>query len=206
MSDSQPPPSGQIPGKSSNSGLFIAGIVLLGALMAGLLYWRFRPEPAPPPAPTAAVTQARPAEPAPADAPPPPPPPPPEEKPDAGAAAAAPRAAGSGAAAAGKGPCAGRCGDGEPSSALTSAVNTTAQSARGCYNRALRTSEVSGRMVVSVQVGSTGAVCNAAIVEDSVGSSDIASCVLGRFRGKSFPPPTSGCVVVNVPINFTIKQ
>jgi hypothetical protein len=85
-------------------------------------------------------------------------------------------------------------------------VNGAARSAQGCYNRALRTSEASGRMVVRVQVGSTGAICGASIVEDSVHSSDIASCVLGRFRGKSFPPPKSGCVVVNVPINFTIKQ
>jgi hypothetical protein len=61
-------------------------------------------------------------------------------------------------------------------------------------------------MTVSVQVASTGAVCSAALIEDTVGSGEIASCVLGRFRGKSFPPPKSGCVVVNVPINFTIKQ
>jgi len=204
VSESQPPPSGQIPGKPRNSGLYIAGIAVLCALMGGLLYWRFRPEPAPSaPTPTAATT----AQPAPAEPPPvfaPPPPPPPEEVADAGATAAKP--SGSGVGAAGKGPCGGRCGDGEPSSALTSAVNGAAQSARGCYNRALRTAEVSGRMVVSIQVGSTGAVCSASIAEDSVQSSEISSCVLGRFRGKSFPPPTSGCVVVNVPINFTIKQ
>jgi hypothetical protein len=30
--------------------------------------------------------------------------------------------------------------------------------------------------------------------------------VLNRFRGRSFPAPTSGCVVVNIPISFAIKQ
>jgi hypothetical protein len=61
-------------------------------------------------------------------------------------------------------------------------------------------------MTVSVQVGSNGSVCSASIVSDSVNSNEISSCVLGRFRGRSFPSPQSGCVVVNIPINFTIKQ
>jgi hypothetical protein len=61
-------------------------------------------------------------------------------------------------------------------------------------------------MTVSVQVGSSGAVCGASIANDSVNSGEISSCVLGRFRGRTFPPPESGCVVVNIPIAFTIKQ
>ena len=61
-------------------------------------------------------------------------------------------------------------------------------------------------MTVSVQVGSNGTACGTSIVNDSVHSSEVSSCVLGRFRGQSFPPPTSGCVTLNVPINFTVKQ
>ena len=202
MPASIPPPSEQIPGKPSGTGLYVAGILVLALLMGGLLYWKTRPEPAPPPAPLAATTPPKPEEPVPLHAPPPPPPI--EEVEDAGAdAKAASGPAGSGSAP--KGACA-KCGDGEPSSALASAVNGAARSAQGCYNRALRSGEASGRMTVSVQVGSTGAVCSASIVDDSVRSGEISSCVLGRFRGKSFPPPKSGCVVVNVPINFTIKQ
>lgn len=203
MSDSSPPPSAQIPGKSSGTGFYLVGIVVFGALTAGLLYWKLRPQPAPAPAPTAtqAPVEARPVQPV-LNAPPPPPPL--EEVEDAGAAPG--NSAAGAAPPPPKGPCTGKCGDGEPSAALSSAVNATAQSARGCYNRALRTSEVSGRLMVSLHVGSTGAVCSASIVEDSVHSGEIASCILSRFRGKSFPPPKSGCVVVNVPINFTIKQ
>ncbi|WP_437674742.1 AgmX/PglI C-terminal domain-containing protein [Sorangium sp. So ce131] len=199
-----PPPSQQIPGKSSNTGLYIAGMVVLAALIAGLLYWRLRPEPAPT---AAAPTAATPAEAKPADPPPfapPPPPPPVDEVEDAGVDAG--KVATGQPSTTGKGPCTGKCGDGVGSPALDSAVLGLARSAQGCYNRALRTSEVSGKLTVSVQVGSSGAVCNASIVNDSVGSNEIASCVLGRFRGKSLPPPQSGCVVVNVPINFTIKQ
>jgi hypothetical protein len=61
-------------------------------------------------------------------------------------------------------------------------------------------------MTVSVQVGPSGSVCNASLAADSVHSSEIASCVLNRFRGQSFPPPSGGCVTVNIPISFTIKQ
>jgi hypothetical protein len=77
--------------------------------------------------------------------------------------------------------------------------------ARTCYKRALRTSEVSGSISVSVQVGSNGAVCGAAITKDTIGSSEIASCVLAKFQGKTFPAPQSGCVVVNIPIRFEIQ-
>lgn len=206
MSASMPPSSQQIPGKSGNSGLYIAGMVVLAALMAGLLYWKLRPEPT---APTAAPTAAAPVASKPADPPPlfaPPPPPPVDEVEDAGADAGKVASGGQGPAAAGKSPCSGKCGDGASSPALDSAVLGLARSAQGCYNRALRTSEVSGKLTVSVQVASTGAVCSASILNDTVGSNEIASCVLGRFRGKSLPPPQSGCVVVNVPINFTIKQ
>ncbi|WP_129354650.1 AgmX/PglI C-terminal domain-containing protein [Sorangium cellulosum] len=172
--------------------------------MAGLLYWKLSPEPAPAPvAQTAAPTESRPADPPPLFAPPPPPPV--EEVEDAGVDAGK-VASGQSPQGAGKSPCSGKCGDGATSPALDSAVLGLARSAQGCYNRALRTSEVSGKLTVSVQVASTGAVCSASILNDTVGSNEIASCVLGRFRGKSLPPPQSGCVVVNVPINFTIKQ
>lgn len=205
MSASMPPSSEQIPGKASNTGLYVAGIVILAALMAGLLYWKLSPEPAPAPvARTAVPTESRPTEPPPLFAPPPPPPV--EEVEDAGVDAGGKVASGQSPQGAGKSPCSGKCGDGETSPALDAAVLGLARSAQGCYNRALRTSEVSGKLTVSVQVASTGAVCSASILNDTMGSNEIASCVLGRFRGKSLPPPKSGCVVVNVPINFTIKQ
>lgn len=209
MSASMPPSSEQIPGKSGGSGPYIAGMVVLAALMAGLLYWKLRPEPAAPvaaPSATAPVATTPP-EPAPLHAPPPPPPI--EEIEDAGTKADAGKVTSGqspqGAGSSGKGPCSAKC-DGSLSSALDSAITGLARSAQGCYNRALRTSEVSGKLTVSVQVGSNGAVCGASIVNDTVNSGEIASCVLGRFRGKSLPPPQGGCVVVNVPINFTIKQ
>lgn len=95
---------------------------------------------------------------------------------------------------------------GQSTGALTSALRGRAQSAQGCYNRALRTSEVSGSMTVRVQVGPGGQVCSASLSADSVHSNEISSCVLSRFRGQTFPPPSGGCATLDIPISFSIKQ
>lgn len=192
-----------IPGKSSGVGVYVAGIGVLAAAIIGLLVWRSRAStpPPPPPPPPVTATQA-PAPPPPQFAPPPPPRIEAEPEPTATASGTGGKSVGG---TGGPNPC-GKCGEGEGNSSLSSAVQAAAAGARGCYNRALQKGEVQGRMNVSVQVGSTGQVCSAAISNDSVGSPQVSSCVLSRFQGRSFPPPTKGCVVVNVPINFTIKQ
>ncbi len=191
-----------IPGKSSGVGLYVAGIGVMAAAIIGLLVWRSRATPAPvPPPPTATVTQTAAAPPPPQFAPPPPPKIEVEPEPTATATAGGVGAKGGSG---GPNPC-GKC-EGEGNSALSSAIQSAAAGARGCYNRALQKGEVSGRMNVSVTVGSGGQVCGASISNDTVGSPQVSSCVLARFQGRSFPPPTKGCLVVNVPINFTIKQ
>ena len=192
-----------IPGKSSGVGVYVAGIGVMAAAIIALLVWRSRstPPPAPPPPPPTATQTA--AAPPPMFAPPPPPKIETDPEPTATATASGGSPGGTGAG--GPNPC-GKCGSGEGSSALSSAIQSAAGGARGCYNRALQKGAVEGRMNVSVQVGSGGQVCSAAITSDTVGSPQVSSCVLSRFQGRSFPPPAKGCVVVNVPINFTIKQ
>lgn len=202
---SQPPPSHHIPGHSGGGGTYLVGaVVLIGAAIA-LFAWKKCGAP-PVTAQATSVAQSASAppkrdEPAPLYAPPPPPK---LEEEDAGvdAGKAPPKSTGGPA---GPGPCGSKC-EGQATSALQSALRARAQSAQGCYQRALRTSEVSGSLTVSVQVGPSGQVCSASLTNDSVHSSEVASCVLGRFRGQSFPPPTGGCIVANIPISFTIKQ
>lgn len=190
-----------IPGKSSGVGVYVAGIGIMAVLIVGLLVWRSRATPPPlPPLPTATATQTTVAAPPPQFAPPPPPKIEVEPEPTATAVAGGTGVKGAG----GPNPC-GKC-EGESNSALSSAIQSAAAGARGCYNRALQKGEVSGRMNVSVTVGSGGQVCGAAITSDTVGSPQVSSCVLSRFQGRSFPAPSKGCLVVNVPINFTIKQ
>lgn len=196
MSDSE------IPEKNSGAGLYLIGALVLAGGAAGI-YFMTRDE-APPPV-AAVVPSAKPAEPM-MEAPPPPPPPPPPTATESASAAPAdtakPAVVGTGG---GLGACS-QCGQGVPSSALSSALQGAAGSAQGCYKRALRTTAAAGRITVAVSVGSTGQVCSASIANDTLGSPEISNCVLSRFQGKSFPKPEQGCVVVNIPINFKLSE
>ena len=200
MSGSQAP-SG-FPPKSGGSGPYVIGILLLLAVGGGILY-KMQDKPVPPP-PVEPVKTVEPV----INTPPPPPPPPPEEvdagTPDSGKTAL-PATAGNGLK--GPLPCGGKCGDGVSSAALESEIRNAARTAQGCYNRALRSSgsEASGSITVSVQVGPTGSVCGASVVQDDLHASDITQCVLGRFRSRSFPAPERGCVVLNQRIKFELS-
>ncbi len=204
---SQPPPSEQIP-EHSGGGLYLAGaVVLVGAAVALFSWKRCNAQPATSQATSATATATVPPKvetPAPLFAPPPPPK---VDEDDAGVDAGKPPPRSNGGSSA-AGPSLGPCGNcvGEATGALQSALSGRASSAKGCYNRALRTSEVSGSMTVSVQVGPGGQVCSASLTNDSVHSNEIANCVLGKFRGQTFPPPSGGCVTVNIPINFTLAS
>lgn len=141
------------------------------------------------------------------------PPPPPEEEEDAGVDAGAakaengtpangqPKVASTG----GTGVCA-QCGKGQVSGALQTAVAQTGGLARGCYNRALRQGGAEGSIMVSVSVGSDGSLCGARVSNDTLGNPGLTQCVLGKFQGRSYPKPEKGCVVLNVPISFSMKQ
>jgi TonB family protein len=182
----------------------LGALALIGAAI-GLYFWK-RPAPPSVTPQSVSATATVPTVEAPVAMYAPPPPPKLDDEPDAGLDAGKAPAAKGPAAAGGTAP--GPCGvcTGAATGALSSALRGRAQSAQGCYNRALRTSEVSGSMTVSVQVGPSGQVCSASLANDSVHSNEISSCVLGRFRGQTFPPPSGGCVTVNIPISFTIKQ
>ncbi|MBM4361481.1 MAG: AgmX/PglI C-terminal domain-containing protein, partial [Deltaproteobacteria bacterium] len=105
----------------------------------------------------------------------------------------------------GGGGCSGAC-KGNATPALQAALGGAAGSARGCYERALRTnSMLQGKLVVGVRVAPGGGTCNASIVTDTLGDGAVGSCVLQKFRGGTFPAPAGGCVDVQVPISFMPK-
>jgi hypothetical protein len=109
------------------------------------------------------------------------------------------------AVAAGGGGC-GTC-SGEVPPQLRSALASAANSARGCYERALRQNAMlQGKMLVSVKVGTHGNSCSANLVSDSLGDPSVATCVLQKFRGGQFPAPKGGCAEVNVPISFIPRR
>src|SRR5690606_31239144 len=140
-----------------------------------------------------------------------PPPPPEEEEEDAGAKDEGEKKAASAdsktpAPASGGGGACAQCGQGVVSSALQTAVMQTGGLARGCYNRALRQGGAEGSIMVSVSVGAEGNLCGARITSDSVGNPGLTQCVLSKFQSRSYPKPERGCVVLNVPISFSMKQ
>ena len=193
------------PQKSGGGANYLIGMFALLAAIGGIV-WFVRGSDKP--QPTTTKIDPKPPEPV-NNAPPPPAPPKLEDLPDAGDDAGIDAgktdvkpSAGTGG---GSGTCS-KCTEGVSSAALNSKVQGLAGSAQGCYNRALRNSAAAGKIVVSVQVGSNGGVCNASITQDTVGSSEISQCVLGRFRNVSLPAPEKGCVTLNVPINFKIAQ
>lgn len=213
---SSAPPPADLPRGSATP--YLIGILIFGAGIVALLYARCSAETAAP-TPQAQNQVAPPPSGAPVNADLPefaPPPPPPEDAGSDAAADAGAADAGQGqvktastgeagdAPAGPAGACA-NCGQGKPTSALVSAVRGTAGTAQGCHNRALRSGGVQGKMTVAVSVGSTGSVCGASITSDTVGNPALSSCVLGKFRGRSYPKPESGCVVINVPLNFAVK-
>jgi hypothetical protein len=200
------------PPKSSSLGYGI-GALIFAVLIAALLYSRCSEDKqATNTQPVANKPAPSPSEVVQADLPEFAPPPPPEEDagsdagPEAADAGVASKTApaGSGGTPGESGACA-KCGQGEASSALVSAVQSTGASAQGCYNRALRAGGAEGRLSVAVSIGSNGSVCGANITSDTVGDPAISQCVLGKFRGRSYPKPTSGCVVINQPISFKVR-
>lgn len=203
MTPSQSPRSSipsTVPKKSSGAP-YVIGIVVLVALIVGLVWFKFSRDKEPPAQPPViqSVTQN--------NTPPPPVfdiPAPPEL--DAAADAVADttkKPAGGGGVTLCSSPC---TGNAPP--ALRSALSGTASAARGCYERALRTNAMlEGRMMVAVRVASNGNVCSASIAQDSVGSPQVSSCVIGLFSGKRFPPVTGGrCADVQVPLSFKPRE
>lgn len=107
------------------------------------------------------------------------------------------------AAATGRAGCEGSC-IGRAGSALRSALATRGAAARSCYNMALRRNEgLGGKMTIQMRLSSSGAVCSVQVVDDSLGDSGVAACVIAKFRSARFPAPTGGCVDAAVPLNFT---
>jgi TonB family protein len=187
---SRPPPT-------SGGAVYIVVAVALVVAIIGLVYWKLKASDAPATAAGAiapVVTTASPlAE--------PPPPPPPIDEPVAAIDAGPTRMATSYS----PGQVA-KCG-GAINNALSSAVSARAGAARPCYERALRVNaSLQGKLTVSVRVDPQGNVCSASISQDAVHSPEVSNCVTGMFRSAKFPPPTGGCMDVNIPLNFTPRE
>lgn len=210
MSESSLPPS---PPTHSSNGLLIGGALVALLAVGGGVFFATRGGEEPQPTTVAATAAAVVSTPARSPAPPPPPPPPPPEEevttaPVATSASNTPgKVAGSGGTSApqeNKGPagCSGGC-TGSADATLRDALRLRGASAKGCYNKALRSNAtLRGKMTVAVRVNPSGSACSASAASDSLGDPSVTSCILQKFRSGSYPKPKGGCVDVQVPLNF----
>ncbi len=206
MPESSLPPS---PPTTNNNGLLIGGAVV-ALLAAGGIFLALNGSkgedqaPATPPPAVEPTTVRAP--------PPPPPPPPPAEEPTAVPSASTAAAvqskptpgAGGATPTEGRGPagCSGEC-TGSADAGLRDALRLRGASAKGCYNKALRSNPtLQGKMTIAVRVSPTGTACSASVASDSLGDASVSSCILQQFRAGSYPKPKGGCVNVQVPLNF----
>lgn len=89
---------------------------------------------------------------------------------------------------------------------LAGALRKAAQEAQRCYNRALRTADVQGSLMVKVQVEASGDICRVAIESSGPEVATMDSCVRALFEGRRFSPIAGGCLQVNIPVSFSIKD
>jgi len=94
--------------------------------------------------------------------------------------------------------------DGEMDPSLVSKeVRTRIGAVKACYERALKKRpDLSGKVKVRWSITAAGMVSDVEIEEDSVGDSEVTSCMKGLVRRWRFPAPSGGSVVVVYPFIF----
>jgi hypothetical protein len=83
-----------------------------------------------------------------------------------------------------------------------SAVKTREVQARPCYDRVLAADRtLRGRMRVLVRLRDDGSVCETRVLASDL-PADMGRCVARVLGGTSYPPPSGGCIDVEVPLTF----
>lgn len=78
---------------------------------------------------------------------------------------------------------------------------------KGCYERALkRNPSLSGKIKIRWTITAAGTVSGIEIDEDTLGDSEVASCIKRLIAGWRFPAPSGGAVEVVFPFVFQASQ
>lgn len=98
--------------------------------------------------------------------------------------------------------------DGELDPSLVSKeVRTRIGAIKACYERALkRNPSLSGKVKVRWTITAAGTVSSVEIEEDSMGDSEVSSCIKGLVSRWRFPAPSGGSVEVVYPFVFQASQ
>lgn len=122
----------------------------------------------------------------------------------AGVAVAGGRAGGRGGARAGAAGADGVGGDARSNASLLAVVRRYAPGIQFCYDNELKkTPGLGGKLVATLTVAAAGDVTDAVIIQDSVGSPNLAVCALAQIRAWRFPQIPDGVVTFKTPFVFT---
>ena len=95
-------------------------------------------------------------------------------------------------------------GDIRSSQSLLAVVKRYAPGIQFCYENELKKSPaLRGKMIVSLTVEADGRVSSVILVEDSLASQSVSSCVLAQMQGWKFPAIAEGVVTFKTPFVFT---
>ena len=73
-----------------------------------------------------------------------------------------------------------------------------------CYGNELkRDPGLKGKLVVALTVAASGQVTEAVVVQNTVGSSRLASCAIAQIKEWRFPPIAEGSTTFQAPFVFT---
>lgn len=191
-----PPPSSSLrpPAESGGSIKYLAVVALLGAGLLGLLVWKHFAADAPPVVVAPPPVHSAPVNPHEDDVPPPPP------IEDLGSDTGPPKSTGSSNTTV----CDTKLCSGGMTSDLEAALAFRAKTAHKCYDDALaQDSTLRGSVKISVRIASNGNICSANPASSDLANPNVANCIANRFRQAGhFPPPSGGCLDVNVPISL----
>jgi TonB family protein len=94
--------------------------------------------------------------------------------------------------------------DARSNASLLAVIRRYAAGVQYCYENELTAHPgLGGRLVVNLTVAASGAVTEARVVQNTVGSSRLESCVIAQVRTWRFPSIREGVVTFNTPFLFT---
>jgi hypothetical protein len=81
-------------------------------------------------------------------------------------------------------------------------VTARADRAKPCYDQALAADPaLHGRVRVVVRIEENGSVCESRVVASDM-PADMSQCIAHVLGGSSYPPPSGGCIDVEIPLSF----
>jgi TonB family protein len=90
---------------------------------------------------------------------------------------------------------------------VTKEVKSRLGAIKACYERALKRSpNLSGKVIIHWTITAAGTVSGVEVENDTMGDSEVASCIKALVARWRFPAPSGGAVEVSFPFVFQAAQ